>query len=152
MRSFSILLGLLFMASTPTMANPEKPEAFFQRFVDMGHHFDPSVADLYADNASISMYRRYPHGLERAMAVSGAEWKALIRQVMPLARTKNDKSTYTNIRFTSVGDNKVKINADRYAVRKCYTDSAYYLIIDRQPDSQYKVAEEYFETQAKPDC
>lgn len=151
MRFHSTVVALLFMVSGIAAAAPETPEEFFQRFVETGHRFDPSVANLYADNASIRMYRRYPHGLERSMEMSGAEWKVLLHKVMPLARAKNDKSTYTNVRFVSLGG-KVKITADRYAVRKCYTDPSYYLFIEKQPDGGYRVIEEYFETEPKPDC
>jgi len=148
--SVPLLLALLVF-SGGGVAAPESPEEFFRRFVELGQRFDPSVTELYSDSASIKMYRRYPHGLERAMEVSGTEWKAMIRRVMPLAEAKNDKSTYTNVKFQPVG-NKVKITAHRYAVRKCYTDPAYYLVIDRQPSGAYGVVEEYFETEPRPDC
>lgn len=151
MRAFLTLLALLFMVSGLAAAESETPEEFFRRFVEMGQRFDPSVADLYSDSASVKIYRRYPHGLERSMQVTGAEWKALVRKVMPMARTKNDKSTYTNVRFTPAGT-KVKISAHRYAVRKCYTDPAYYLVVEKQPDGGYGVIEEYFETEPLPDC
>jgi len=77
---------MLFLASGLASASSETPEEFFKRFVELGHRFDPAVADMYADSASIKMYRRYPHGLERTMDTSGAEWKALVRRVMPLGR------------------------------------------------------------------
>jgi len=74
-----------------------------------------------------------------------------VLQGRPLARAKNDRSTYTSVKFEPFG-NQVKISADRYAVRKCYVDPAYYLVIEKQSDSSYTVVEEYFETEAKPDC
>lgn len=145
------LLVLFFLVSGKAGASAETPEEFFKRFVETGQRFDPAVADLYADHASIKAYRRYPHGLERSMEMSGVEWKALVRKVMPLARSKNDKSTYTNVKFAPLG-NRVKISADRYAVRKCYTDPAYYLVIEKRTDSTYTVIEEYLETEPRPDC
>lgn len=151
MRFHFTLLALLILFSGKAVANAETPEAFFKRFAETGQRFDPAVADLYADNALIKAYRRYPHGLERSMEMSGTEWKALVRKVMPVARSKNDKSTYTNVRFAPRGS-QVKISADRYAVRKCYTDPAYYLVIEKRADSTYTVVEEYFETVPRPDC
>jgi hypothetical protein len=148
--SFPLLVSLFILSGTVAAA-PESPEEFFNRFVELGHRFDASVVDLYLDSASIKMYRRYPHGLERAMEVSGSEWKVMLRKIMPLARPKNDKSTYANVKFQSLGT-KVKITAQRYAVRKCYTDPAYYLVIERQPGGAYGVVEEYFETEPRPDC
>jgi hypothetical protein len=85
------------------------------------------------------------------MEMPGTEWKSLIRKVMPLARLKNDKSTYTSVKYTELGT-RVKISALRYAVRKCYNDGGYYLMIDRTPEGRYAVIEEYFETEPRPDC
>ena len=148
MRFLIACFAILF---TSAASAAETPEQFFERFVNLGHRFDPAVIDLYRDTASIQMYRRYPHGLERATEMSGVEWKSLIRKMMPLVKEKDDRSIYTNVKVSSAGA-KVKITADRYVVRKCYTDNGYYLVIEQQPNGQYGVVEEHFVTEPRPDC
>lgn len=151
MRKIITLITLLLFSAQMSVA-AESPQDFFQRFDQLGQRFDPSVADLYSDGASIKIYRRYPTGLERSMEMAGTEWKALVRKVMPAASAKNDKSTFTNVRYSALTATKVKINADRYAVRKCYTDPAYYLVIEMQPNGRYSIVEEHFETKPLSDC
>lgn len=148
---FLLTATVLFFAQTACAS--ETPEQFFARFVSLGQRFDPAVAELYEDHASVRMYRRYPHGLERSGEMTGVEWKALVRKVMPLAQAKDDRSTYTHVKVSSLSTGaRVKIKADRHVVRKCYTDAGYYVVIERRANGDFGVVEEYFESEARPDC
>lgn len=75
----------------------------------------------------------------------------MVTNLMPLAKIRGDRSTYTNIKI-SVEGARAKIKADRYSVIKCYTDTGYYMIVERQPDERYLIVEEYLETQPQSDC
>jgi hypothetical protein len=46
------------------------------------------VADLYADDAVIRNRRTYPTGEVREATVPAAQYKALIRQAIPLAKAR----------------------------------------------------------------
>ncbi len=128
-----------------------KPEEFFKNFVELGHNFDPAVASLYSDSAKIHAKRIYPLGLERGMEFTGAQWKQMATTVMPMAKAKNDVSTYSNTIITKQG-NGYKIKADRYSALKCYTDRGYYLVIQPESEGQFLIVEEYMETKAFSDC
>lgn len=133
-------------------AGPEQEaKDFFARYVALGNAYDPAVADLYSDEATIRAFRRYSHGLERAMEIPGVKWKALVQKVMPLAKAQNDRSEYKEPRFELTGD-KIKISAKRYSVRKCYWDPSYYMVLLKQPNGSLKIVEEYSETQPQSDC
>ena len=41
---------------------PPSAEQFFDHFVTLGRAYDPAVADLYADDATIQSVRRNPDG------------------------------------------------------------------------------------------
>jgi hypothetical protein len=129
----------------------QEAKAFFARYAALGDAFDPAVADFYSDEAVIRAFRRYPHGLERSMEISGAQWKSLVRKVMPLAKAQNDRSEYRDPRFEKAGD-RVKISAKRYSVRKCYWDPSYYMVLEKQRGGSLKIVEEYTETQPQSDC
>lgn len=150
---YSIILIILLCTVTASAGNADTADvkAFFKKFVELSDAYDVKVADLYSDEAKIRTYRRYPHGLKRAMELTGAQWKELIKRVMPLAKMKGDRSTYTNIKISFNGA-KAKIKADRYSVSKCYTDTGYYMILERQTDGRYMIIEEYTETQPQSDC
>jgi len=127
------------------------PQTFFEKYVELSDAYDEKVADLYSDSAVIRAYRRYPHGLARSMELTGSQWKALLVKAMPLAKAQADRSAYSNIEVSVTGD-KAKIKANRYAVRKCYTDTGHYLVVERQPDGAYLIVEEYSETQPQANC
>lgn len=121
------------------------------RYIALGEAYDPAIAELYADDAVIKTYRRYPFGRERAMEMRGAAWKALIRTAMPWAKAQNDRSEFRETEF-EVDEGRVRIKANRYAFRKCYLDTGYYMIVARQPDGSLRIVEEYSETQPQSDC
>jgi len=142
---------ILFLAIFNVAYASSKPEAFFNRYIELGESFDPSVASLYSDSAKIRAYRVYPHGLERSMELTGVQWKQLATKLMPMAKAQNDKSTYSKAVITKQGDG-YKIKADRYSVRKCYTDTGYYMIVEPESNGKLLIVEEYIETQAQSGC
>ncbi len=134
----------------PATAN-EDAEHFFQKFITLAENFDPAIVNLYSEKAKIRSVRANPHGQVEEMELSGAEWKALVPRVMPMAKSQNDKSTFSNVKISKQG-NKFKIKADRYSERKCYTDHGYYLIIEPKASGELQIIEEYLETQPQSNC
>ena len=146
-----IALSLAAIGVRADQTDNAAAKAFFENYVALSDAYDDKVADLYADSAVIRTFRRYPHGLERSMELTGSQWKALLVRAMPIARAQADRSTYSNVEVSVSGD-KTTIKADRYAERKCYTDTGYYLVIARQPNGEYLIVEEYSETQPQSKC
>ncbi len=149
--SFILVIGVCSASAFAGAGSSAGAEAFFKKYVALGDTYDIRVADLYSDAAVIRTYRRYPHGVERAMELTGAQWKTLVTKVMPLAKLKGDRSTYANIEV-AVDGARAKIKADRYSVLKCYTDKGYYMLVEREADGRYVIVEEYTETQPQSNC
>lgn len=147
---FKAGLACLIVISAVSQAS-DKPAEFFQKYVELADAFDPAIVDLYADEALIHAYRVYPHGLERNMEMTGTQWKQLITKVMPLAKAQDDKSTYSNMEITDF-EGGFKIKADRFSVRKCYTDTGYYMVVKSIGDGSLKILEEYMETKPSSNC
>lgn len=110
----------------------------------MGDAFNPAVADLYADSALIRNTRRYPDGTTRVLTLTGKQYKALMRQVMPMAKARNDKNSYSPVTYQRIG-RKVKIKAKRYSLLKKYT-SPITLIVMADPQKKWSVFEEHAES------
>lgn len=85
-------------------------KTLFSRYAAIETAFDPSVAELYADDAIIKNKRIYPTGQVRELTIPAPQYKQLIRASMPLAKIKNDYSTYSEIRFKAEGEG-VRITA-----------------------------------------
>ena len=97
-----------------------KAEQLWNRYVALEAAFDPAVADLYSDDAVIRNRRTYPTGEVREATVPAAQYKALIRQAIPLAKAKNDVNRYSGCTYAAEGP-RVRIACARYSALKNYT-------------------------------
>ncbi|MCD6049824.1 MAG: hypothetical protein K0Q55_1227 [Verrucomicrobia bacterium] len=140
-------------ASTPTPTpspeaalSPEKTAAardFFARYEKLQREFDTAAIDLYADTANIKNTRRMPDGTSRDMALTGAAYKTLLRQVLPTAKARGDTSKYSEVKYQAEGTG-IRITATRYSELKKYS-SPFSLLI-KQQDSQWLIVGEASES------
>ena len=148
-RVLLIIIATLFIT---THANAEdKAKSFFFNFIVLGQTFDTKVADLYSDNALIHSHRIYPNGETRKIKLSGAEWKQLVIQVMPLAKEQNGKNIYSNIDITKI-KNGFRVTAGRYSTINCHKDNSYYMVIKKDEKGSLLIVEEFKVTQEQSNC
>ena len=140
-----VIVLLLVWSSVAVAADPP-PQAkeLFDRFVALGHAFDPAVADLYADDAKIQNTRTYPTGEKRALTMSGTEYKNLIRKVIPLAKERGDISRYSDVEYAEEGG-RTRITCTRYSVLKDYS-SPFSLVVGPGDDGRWLIFEESSES------
>ena len=138
------IMILLSQSDVHADAYVERAKALFGEYAKSESAFDAAVADLYSDSAVIRNKRRYPNGSVRVMALTGAQYKALIRLSMPLAKARNDKSNYSRVTYKRVGG-KVKISAQRYLLLKKYT-SPLTLIVMPNSKKRWLIVEENSES------
>jgi hypothetical protein len=122
-----VLAGMILagVASSPAAEDPARQ--LFQQYVALGHAYDASLADLYADDAFIKNKRTYPTGEVRELTMPAAKYKALIRQAMPLARARGDRSTFSDVRYAAEGS-RVRIRASRFSELKNYASPVSLLV------------------------
>jgi hypothetical protein len=93
-----------------------KAKAFFQHYVELEHAFDPSIADLYSDQATIKSTRYLPDGKIVPMTIPTANYKHALRTyIASKARQIGDVSNYTNDTYSVEGGNRVRIKVTRYS-------------------------------------
>ena len=124
----------------------EKAKELFERLVLLSHEFNADVADLYSNAAIIKDIRHYPFGESRKMTMSGKEYKAMIRKIMPLAKLRGDISTFSDVTYSSEGDN-VRVKATRYSQLKNYS-SPYSLLIGMDDKGDLTILEELTESRS----
>jgi len=136
----------LVLASTLTNASEvvQQAQALFAKYVETYHAFDPAVADLYSDEAVIQNTRTYPTGAVRKLAIPAPQYKAMLRQVMPLAKQRGDRSQYSEPRFTQEGS-AVRIQLTRYSELKKHT-SPMSLLVGPDRTGHWVVLEEHTES------
>ena len=140
------IVALLLISASATFAAepPSDAKALFERFVSLGRAFDPAVADLYAGDAKIQNMRTYPTGEKRTLAMSGVEYKNLIRKVMPLAKERGDISRYSEVKYAEE-DGRIRITSVRYSELKDYS-SAFSLLVGAGEDGKWLIFEETSES------
>ena len=147
MKRSAFVVGLLSVMVVGVMAAPASNDAatqLFERYIALGHAYDVSIADLYADDAVIKNKRTYPTGEVRELTMPAANYKTLIRQAMPLAKTRGDRSTFSNVKYTAEGP-RVRITASRFSELKNYT-SPISLLVGPSANGRWLIYEEISES------
>ena len=122
----------------------EAAKQFFEQYVALGHAYDAAVADLYADDALIKNRRVYPTGDVRELTMPAESYKTLIRQTMPLAKIRGDRSTYSDVNYTAEGQ-RVRIKASRFSELKKYKSPITFLV-GPSPNGRWLIYEESSES------
>jgi len=118
------LFALCQIAAAVKTAAPKAPpqgdliakgKAFFQHYVELEHTFDPSIADLYSDQAAIKSTRYMADGKIVPVTIPVVKYKQVLRDYMKTkARQIGDVSNYTNDTY-SVEEGRVRIKVTRYS-------------------------------------
>lgn len=115
-----VLVSVMFAAVATPQASNDAAKQLFEQYVALGHAYDSTVADLYSDDAVIKNKRTYPTGEVRELTMPAGNYKTLMRQAMPLAKARGDRSTYSDVKYTAEGS-RVRIEATRFSELKKYT-------------------------------
>jgi hypothetical protein len=127
--------------AAPVQGDPiAQAKAFFQRYVELEHAFDPAQADLYSDKAVIKNKRFTADGKVVPVTLPAMQYKNAVRAGMAKARSRGDVATYTNDTYTLEGD-KVRIHVTRYLALKKYS-SPMSMLVGPDPSGQWMIFEE----------
>src|SRR5947199_7853611 len=114
-RALIAILAILALGRTAAASKTAAPQgdliakgkAFFQHYVELEHAFDPSIADLYSDQATIKSNRHLPDGKIVPMTIPAGNYKQALRNYMTTkARQIGDVSNYTNDTYSLEGANR----------------------------------------------
>jgi hypothetical protein len=141
----SVLAWALVGAVSIAYAGPrEEAQSVFDQYVKLEQGFDPAVADLYSDHALIKNKRTYPNGQVRELSLPATQYKAVLRQAMPMAKARGDTSSYSDVRF-SQEKGGVRIQAVRFSHLKNYS-SPISLLIGADETGKWLIREELSES------
>lgn len=138
------LVSIMVAAVASAQASNDAAKQLFEQYVALGHAYDSTVADLYSDDALIKNKRAYPTGKVRELTLPAGDYKTLIRQAMPLAKARGDRSTYSNVKYTPEGS-RVRITASRFSELKKYT-SPISLLVGPSGNGRWLIYEEISES------
>lgn len=148
----ALLLGLNLMfdasAEAPSVVNASlRPEQkLLQAYIQREANYDPTVANLYADKALIQVKRVLPTGDHWTEYIPALHYKAMLRQLMPLAKVSGDVSDYTVVKQSSAKKGRIKFKLSRYDRMGRY-DAPVELVVGPHPNqpNDWLIYEEYSE-------
>jgi len=126
-------------------AQIDEARSLFQRYSSLEADFNPTVADLYADDALIKNKRIYPTGQVRELTIPAVQYKALVRNSMPLAKSRGDFSTYSQMSYSDERDG-IRVKAVRYSLLKKY-ESPLAILVAPDAHGKWLIREEISESQ-----
>ena len=142
---FVVAAGAALFLGLAQAGPVEEAKNLFERYMALERAFSPEVADLYADDALIKNKRTYATGPVREITIPASQYKAIIRQAMPLAKARGDTSSYTDVAY-SKESNGVRIRAKRFSDLKKYS-SPLSLLVGPDTSGQWQIREELSESQ-----
>ena len=143
----AVLAALLFaLPITAREATPrERAQALFEEYQSRAEAFDLRLVDLYDDGARIVNVRTYPGGApDRALHLTGLQYKAKLLELMPRAKARGDYSTYSDVSYAAEGD-RVRVRCTRFSVLKKYR-SPYSILVGPDADGNWRIFEELSES------
>ena len=141
-----IFITCIFIVNTAIAIDQKDVSEFFQHYQELSKQFSEEVALLYADDAKITSCRHYPNGTSKDISMTGAQLKAMLPTILPMAKSRGDINEYSQVAITIEGD-EAKIKAHRYSVLKKYTDRDYYMVLSPAENGSLVIIEEHLETQ-----
>lgn len=139
-----VMAGFLLWFASPVWSIPKStPEQFLQEYIGYEASYDSAVAELYADDAIIQVKRVLPSGDDWTEYIPALHYKAMLRQLMPLARVSKDASEYTLLKQEPTKKERIRLKVRRYDQVGQYT-SPLELVIGPNPNKpeQWLIYEE----------
>ncbi|TYP73017.1 hypothetical protein [Paenibacillus methanolicus] len=118
--------------------------SLFKSYIKMTNEYDDSIADLYADHANITFKIQTDTEDISNQAFTGATYKQMIVHAMPVAKERGDTDTFSDIKYTVIANNTVKIEAMRYNHFYKYT-SPYSSILEKSDTGEWLITAEMLE-------
>jgi hypothetical protein len=139
---------LPFVAVLGCQGESRTPEAqarrFFQELIALERHYDPALADLYADSARIAKRRRLPDGSLQYGSMTGAEHKPMMRRWIPGAAQRGAYNEYSDIRYKDLGNGFVQITVRQRQLPKDFTTTVE-LVVGPGPEGRWLIWEDISE-------
>ncbi len=146
-------ITLIFLCVLPFSAHASQADEyleFFKKYELLGDTFDLAVADMYSDEARVTVLNVLK-GTEKTTKIKGTRVKEMIREQMDLVKKADSTSDYSEI-SVEVEGNKATIKATRYSNFKCFTDNKYFMVVEKQADGLLQIVEEFIEEPIETNC
>lgn len=148
MRTARLLITLACLAASMLAraddARLEAAKQLFAQFIALEQSYDPAITELYAAEAIVTIRRTFPMGNPSDTVYPGADYKTLLRTLLPAAKANSERNTYSKIAYMLEGD-QVRVAAARYSALKGRT-SPISLLVGQSPQGKWLIYQELSES------
>lgn len=143
-KNLLLLFIILFMGLGAFADERQEASDFFQNFISASNNYSPSLPRLYSDNAKIIRQVVKPDGKLVNAYFSIDDYRKQMRISAKIAKIKNYKNYYSNIRITKVS-NGYRIDALRRPAANDYKLKSS-TVVQKQSDGKWLIVEELMQT------
>ena len=145
---FVIIITLMCFVNSAVFADENSEAiAFFKKYINAANNYNSSILNMYAPNAKIIRQVIKP---DNELVNVETDTETYLRQLKiseKTAKLRRYKNHYSNITAIKV-DNGYKVSALRQPSGEKYKLKTY-MIIQKQPDGQWKIVEELMQTKVQ---
>ncbi len=147
-----ILLTLLAVMTitTSVFAASTKQDAlnFFNKYVNAANNYSADVTTMYSPTARIIREVVKPDGSTVTRVTNTQRYISEMRKSQIVAKIRNYKNNYTNIKVEQTGTDTYKISSLRQPSGESYKLKAYF-VVKKQPNGNWLIIEEMMQTKVQ---
>lgn len=120
----------------------ESAKRFLAAYLDYTNTSNINLLTLYSETAKIKVTVTTLDRTTTERDFSGHVWKQLMRETWYNGQPSIEPIELHDVTIKSLGVNTLAIAAHRYAMRRCYWDNNYQLVIEKTATSGYLIVSE----------
>ena len=143
------LLAVITMATTVFAASTKQDALnFFNSYVSAANNYKPEITAMYSPSARIIREIVKPDGSTVTRVTNTQRYISEMRKSQIVAKVRNYKNTYTNIKVEQTGTDTYKISSLRQPSGESYKLKAYF-VVKKQPNGKWLIIEEMMQTKVQ---
>lgn len=150
MKRLFLTLLTIIAVGTSVFAASTKQEAltFFNTYVSAANNYNPQITTMYSPTARIIREIVKPDGSTVTRVTNTKRYISEMRKSQIVAKVRQYKNTYTNIKVDQTGTDTYKISSLRQPSGESYKLKAYF-VVKKQPNGHWLIIEEMMQTKVQ---
>lgn len=144
MKKLLLTLFILIFGLGVFAGEQEDALSFFNSFVSASNSYSPALLNMYSDNAKIIRQVVKPNGQTVDVPFAMSDYKSQMKLSSKLAKMRNYKNYYSNIRITKVA-NGYRIDSMRKPSLSDFKLKSS-MVVQKQPNGKWLIVEELMQT------
>ncbi|MCQ8118497.1 hypothetical protein [Methylomonas rosea] len=120
----------------------ESAKRFLATYLELTNKANINLLTLYRDSANITATVTTLDRATSERQLSGHKWKQLLRETWYNGQPSVEPIELHDVTIKRLGENNLEITAHRYAMRRCYWDNQYRVVIEKSAGGMYQIVSE----------